>query len=231
MLGKPLLWVAQQAGHSVEVMLRMYAKWLQGATQADIDAIRRFMDGTEPGLRAEVVAGAAASVVQVTNLPLQSPRFGTRLPLEGPASKVSHGKDSENNWRRGWDSNRPAGLMNQQLAAAQRTLIPRNPPECPHLALDLALARRRINGGIKTRCLTTWRRPNCFNSIENQGLSDPATGLDFPSGPPDSPWLPLDLGAADDARSAQSRSDLRQIRGALPFATAGAEGALKPVPS
>jgi hypothetical protein len=83
MLGKPLLWVAQQAGHSVEVMLRMYAKWLQGATPADIDAIRRFMDGTEPGLRAEVVAAATASVNQVTSLPLQPPRFGTRLALEG----------------------------------------------------------------------------------------------------------------------------------------------------
>jgi integrase len=110
MLGKPLLWVAQQAGHSVEVMLRMYAKWLRGATQADIDAIRQFMDGTEPGLRAEVVARAAASVDTVTDLPLRPPRFGTRLALEGPVSKVSHGEDSENNWRRGWDSN-PRGAI------------------------------------------------------------------------------------------------------------------------
>jgi hypothetical protein len=40
MLGKNLLWVAKQHGHSVEVMLRMYAAWLEGATDADIDAIK-----------------------------------------------------------------------------------------------------------------------------------------------------------------------------------------------
>jgi hypothetical protein len=31
MLGKNLPWVAKQHGHSVEVMLRMYAAWLEGA--------------------------------------------------------------------------------------------------------------------------------------------------------------------------------------------------------
>ncbi len=30
MLGKNLLWVAKQHGHSVEVMLRMYAAWIEG---------------------------------------------------------------------------------------------------------------------------------------------------------------------------------------------------------
>ena len=72
MLGKPLLCVTQQAGHSVEVMLRMYTKWLQGATAADIDALRRFMEGTKPKLRAEAIA-AAASADQVTHRRLQPP--------------------------------------------------------------------------------------------------------------------------------------------------------------
>jgi integrase len=44
MLGKNLLWVAKQHGHSVEVMLRMYAAWIEGATEADIQAIRNAMD-------------------------------------------------------------------------------------------------------------------------------------------------------------------------------------------
>jgi hypothetical protein len=39
MLGKNLLWIAKQHGHSVEVMLRMYAAWLEGATESDIHAI------------------------------------------------------------------------------------------------------------------------------------------------------------------------------------------------
>jgi hypothetical protein len=43
MLGKNLLWVAKQHGHSVEVMLRMYAAWLDGATAADIQAIKQAM--------------------------------------------------------------------------------------------------------------------------------------------------------------------------------------------
>ena len=45
MLGKNLLWVVKQHGHSVEVMLRMYAAWIEGATEADIQAIRNAMDG------------------------------------------------------------------------------------------------------------------------------------------------------------------------------------------
>jgi hypothetical protein len=41
MLGKNLLWVAKQHGHSVEVMLRICAAWLDGATGADIHLIER----------------------------------------------------------------------------------------------------------------------------------------------------------------------------------------------
>ncbi len=48
MLGKNLLWVAKQHGHSVEVMLRMYASWFEGATEADIDAIKQAMEGRPP---------------------------------------------------------------------------------------------------------------------------------------------------------------------------------------
>ena len=46
MLGKSLLWVAKQHGHSVEVMLRMYAAWNDGAIEADIEAIRQAMEGS-----------------------------------------------------------------------------------------------------------------------------------------------------------------------------------------
>src|ERR1700693_1636241 len=44
MRGKNLLWVAKQHGHSVEVMLRMYAAWIEGATEADIQVIRDAME-------------------------------------------------------------------------------------------------------------------------------------------------------------------------------------------
>jgi hypothetical protein len=36
LLGKNLLWVVQQHGHGVEGMLRMYAAWIERATDSDI---------------------------------------------------------------------------------------------------------------------------------------------------------------------------------------------------
>jgi integrase len=41
MLDKNLLWVAKQHGHSVEVMLSMYAAWIEGATESRLAAIKR----------------------------------------------------------------------------------------------------------------------------------------------------------------------------------------------
>lgn len=43
MIGKNLLWVAEQHGHSAAVMLKTYAKWLKGTTEEDIAAIKRAM--------------------------------------------------------------------------------------------------------------------------------------------------------------------------------------------
>lgn len=43
MIGENFLHVAEQHGHSPAVMLKTYAKWLKGTTEADIAAIRRAM--------------------------------------------------------------------------------------------------------------------------------------------------------------------------------------------
>jgi len=43
MIGKNLLWVAQQHGHSAAVMLKTYARWLAGSTEKDVEAIRLAM--------------------------------------------------------------------------------------------------------------------------------------------------------------------------------------------
>lgn len=43
MIGKNLLWVAENHGHSVAVMLKTYAKWLKGSSDADVAKIRRAM--------------------------------------------------------------------------------------------------------------------------------------------------------------------------------------------
>ena len=50
MVGKNPLWVAKQHGHSVQTMLEVYAAWTGGASEADIEAIRQAMNGTQPGI-------------------------------------------------------------------------------------------------------------------------------------------------------------------------------------
>jgi hypothetical protein len=47
-----MLWVAKQHGHSVEMMLRMYAAWLEGATEAAIHAIKQAMEKKPAALAA-----------------------------------------------------------------------------------------------------------------------------------------------------------------------------------
>jgi integrase len=85
MLGRNLLWVAKQHGHSVEVMLRMYAAWLDGATAADIHAIKQAME-KRPAAGAAILNSRAAisSVNAATNRarlivirPPESPEFGS----------------------------------------------------------------------------------------------------------------------------------------------------------
>jgi integrase len=44
MIGKNPLWVAKQHGHSVQTMLETYAAWLEGTTEADLQAIQRAME-------------------------------------------------------------------------------------------------------------------------------------------------------------------------------------------
>jgi hypothetical protein len=43
MLGKNVLWVAKQHGHSIITMLRISAAWTEGAVEADVQAIARAM--------------------------------------------------------------------------------------------------------------------------------------------------------------------------------------------
>ena len=74
MAGKNILWVAKQHGHSVSTMLTTYAAWTEGATDADIEAIKRAMDQRPR---------AAQIVLKATPVnPLAPPEFGTGLALE-----------------------------------------------------------------------------------------------------------------------------------------------------
>jgi hypothetical protein len=118
MLGKNLLWVAKQHGHSVEVMLRMYASWLDGATDTDIHAIRQAMEkrpivrAAIPDVRAAISAVNAGThrAKLIVVRPPESPEFGSSLAVGKVPSDSSLRNDSQKKWRRGWDSNPRAGI-------------------------------------------------------------------------------------------------------------------------
>jgi hypothetical protein len=114
-LGKNLLWVAKQHGHSVEVMLRMYAAWLEGATDSDIHAIKKSMD-KRPDARAAFLDSRTAisavntvsnRVTQIVIRPLKSREFGSSLAAGKDLSDSSLRNASKIKWRRGWDCSRP----------------------------------------------------------------------------------------------------------------------------
>lgn len=79
MIGKNLLWVAKQHGHSVQTMLSTYAAWTEGAKDEDIEVIRAAM-GSSP------MPAAKESEIPL-EIPLKSPltctkagtQFGTDL--------------------------------------------------------------------------------------------------------------------------------------------------------
>jgi integrase len=73
MLGKNVLWVAKQHGHSIITMLRIYAAWTEGAMEADVAAIERSMMLTRTPPR---------------DRPRQPPRSGGRLATDEAAASA-----------------------------------------------------------------------------------------------------------------------------------------------
>jgi integrase len=71
MIAKNPLWVAKQHGHGVQTMLEVYAAWIEGATAADIRAIKQAMKAT---------AHLSAIPNPTPSAPLQSPEFATSTP-------------------------------------------------------------------------------------------------------------------------------------------------------
>ena len=138
MLGKNLLWVAKQHGHSVEVMLRMYASWLDGATDCDIHAIKEAMERRPIARTTMPNARAAISTVNAgTNYPRlivirppESPEFGSSLAVGKDLSDSSLRNASKIKWRRGWDYSaapRPFGAALAGVIPASRLPLPTDP--------------------------------------------------------------------------------------------------------
>jgi hypothetical protein len=99
MIGKNLLWTAEQHGHSVQVMLNVYAAWLKGASERDLEAIKQAMQSRPKN-----------GLAQASPSSLRAPEAVTTLSPEESGKPVTRGKYSKNRWRRGWDSNPRAGI-------------------------------------------------------------------------------------------------------------------------
>jgi integrase len=61
MIGKNLLWVSKQHGHSIDTMLRVYATWIEGTSDCDVAAIKRGMARRPPHLTRFAASPAATS--------------------------------------------------------------------------------------------------------------------------------------------------------------------------
>jgi hypothetical protein len=107
MAGKNLLWVAKQHGHSVSTMLTTYAAWTEGATDSDIEAIKRAMESRPRA--AQIVVNA--TVVD----PLASPEFGTGVALEPVGRRVSLGFRREIYGGKGGTRTLDPGIMSAVL--------------------------------------------------------------------------------------------------------------------
>jgi len=126
MLGKNLLWVAKQHGHSVEVMLRTYAAWIEGATDADIQA----MDASPSArARADTIAAYEARhrVKKIVINPLLSPEFASSLAMEKSGTKLSTGKDQKISGGEGGITRRcaphPSGRPGRAISSLRAVLI------------------------------------------------------------------------------------------------------------
>src|SRR5688572_6138639 len=82
MIGKNLLWVAEQHAHGVQVMLNMYAAWLKGATEGGLESIQKAMQSE--GARAAAHGGGAElapCTAQPEPRPEEAPEFDSRLAV------------------------------------------------------------------------------------------------------------------------------------------------------
>ena len=78
MAGTNVLLVAKEDGHSIQTMLSTYARWTEGATEADIATIKRAMEHSP----------VPACTTAPSNT-LGAPGTATRVPLEGGWGRLS----------------------------------------------------------------------------------------------------------------------------------------------
>lgn len=108
---KNLLWVAKQHGHSVQTMLDVYAAWIDGSQEADLEAIRRAMEASpRPPVR-------TLSLVPTFSPsgPQQSPEFGSSMAVGPCQNGVSRGMRREMYGGKGGTRTLDPGIMSAVL--------------------------------------------------------------------------------------------------------------------
>jgi integrase len=138
MIGRSALWVARQHGHSIATMLRAYAAWTDGATEADIGAIRAAMartapmrDSTSARSREPQAARSTIRAFEVERLPASFAN-GFASGHHRPTAKCVNQLGLI--WRRERDSK---ALEDQQVAGRFRIPVPCGPITPPDLPPDL----------------------------------------------------------------------------------------------
>jgi hypothetical protein len=112
MLGKNLLWVAKQHGHSVQAMLDTYATWIDGSQPKDIETIRRAMEARPPLLTGSPEPGLEFDPERP--FPSQS-SAGTGLALEPRYECVTRGMLREMYGGKGGTRTLDPGIMSAVL--------------------------------------------------------------------------------------------------------------------
>jgi integrase len=145
MVGKNFLWVAGQHGHSTVTMLRTYAAWVEGAAEVDVEAIKRSMCRI-PTHRASRVRSAEGKVLgwrcaRAHHVQNSGSRSASRNGfLQSIWLGLSRCRSRSNAITHCFQ----IGKIEQRDVGELAGVEGFEPP----------------NGGIKTRCLTTWRHPN-----------------------------------------------------------------------
>ncbi len=86
MVGKNPLLVAKQHGHGVHTMLEVYAAWIEGVKESDIDAIKHAMESPSPvpAAKRQSVPGRAKQPAHVDENQLKPVRTRQRVPAGTP---------------------------------------------------------------------------------------------------------------------------------------------------
>ena len=144
MIGHNRLLVAYEDGHSVTTMERTYAAWTKGAKPEDVELIKQAMAGRPTNYNGDDDNGRRHRR-RYRHRPPESPKAATKLPpkLDSRVSRVL------------------ARTTDAPCArAASRCFARRKREKLSAVELAGVEGFEPPNGGIKTRCLTTWRHPS-----------------------------------------------------------------------